>query len=197
MTSLIDQYLPRFDVRETHRIRVRAGPDATWAALRRADLARSPIVGALLVIRAFPAALSSGRAGLQRLRHESVRHVTLDSLLEEGFRILGERPSEELVIGLEGRFWRPGGGLRVPTRESFMHMPPAAGTARAAWSFTLRVVEPGECVLATETRVLCADAAARRRFRPYWWLIRPGSGLIRRAMLASIRDAAQGAPAPP
>lgn len=71
MAALIDQYLPRFDVRETHRIRVRASPDTTWAALHRADLARSPLVGALLVIRALPAALASGRAGLDRLRHGS------------------------------------------------------------------------------------------------------------------------------
>src|SRR5688500_6175557 len=114
MTALIDEYLPRFDVRTTHRIRVRASPDATWAALPRADLARGPLVGALLVIRALPAALASGRAGFDRLRHESVRHVTLDSFVGEGFRILEERPPEELVIGLEGRFWRPTGDLCTP-----------------------------------------------------------------------------------
>ena len=193
MTALIDQYLPRFDVRETHRIRVRASPDATWAALRRADLARSPLVGALLVIRALPAALASGRAGLERLRRESVRHVTLDSFVGEGFRILEERPLEELLIGLEGRFWRPTGDLCTPSPDTFARATPPPGTARAVWNFTLRVIGPAECELVTETRVLCADATARRRFLPYWWLIRPGSGLIRRALLTSIRDTAERA----
>jgi hypothetical protein len=191
MSSLIDQYLPRFDVREIHRIRVRASPDATWVALHRADLARSPLVGALLVIRALPAALASGRAGLDRLRHESVRHVTLDSFVGEGFRILEERPPEELVIGLEGKFWRPTGDLCTPLPDTFARAAPPAGTARAVWNFRIVATAPTGCELVTETRVLCADAAARRRFLPYWWLIRPGSGLIRRAMLRSVRDTAE------
>lgn len=191
MTSLIEEYLPHFEVRERHRIRVRATPGATWAALHRADLARSPLVGALLVIRALPAAIGSGRAALARLRDESVRHVTLDSFREKGFRILEERPPEELVIGLEGRFWRPAGEICTPGPDAFGRTPPPPGTARAVWNFTVRATGPRECELATETRVLCADAAARRRFLPYWWLIRPGSGLIRRAMLASVRDAAE------
>ena len=193
MTSLIDHYLPRFDVRETHRVRVRATPEAAWAALHRADLARSPLVGALLVIRALPAALASGRAGLERLRHESVRHVTLDTFVGEGFRILEERPPEELVIGLEGRFWRPSGDLCTPSPDAFAHTPLPPGSARAVWNFSIVATASAECELVTETRVLCADAAARRRFLPYWWLIRPGSGLIRRAMLTSIRDTAERA----
>ena len=191
MTSLIDQYLPRFDVRETHRIHVRATPLATWSALHRADLARSPLVGALLVLRALPAAIASGRAGLERLRHESVRHVTLDTVVGEGFRILEERPPEELVIGLEGRFWRPTGDLCTPSADAFARTPPPPGSARAVWNFTIVATAPAECELHTETRVLCADAGARRRFFPYWWIIRPFSGLIRRAMLTSIRDAAE------
>lgn len=193
MTSLIDRYLPRFDVREIHRIRVRAAPLATWSALHRADLARSPLVGALLVLRALPAALASGQAALERLRHESVRHVTLDTLMGEGFRILEERPPEELVIGLEGKFWRPTGDLCTPSSDAFAHAPPPPGAARAVWNFRIVPTSPAECELVTETRVLCADAAARRRFLPYWWLIRPGSGLVRRAMLKAIRDRAEGA----
>lgn len=189
----MEQYLPRFDVRATHRIRVRATPAATWAALHRADLARSPLVGALLVIRALPAALANGREGLDRLRHASLRYLTLDSFGEEGFRILDERPHEEVVIGLEGRFWRLAGDLCTPSADAFAHGSPPPGTVRAVWNFTLHIVGPGECELRTETRVLCADAAARRRFLPYWWLIRPGSGLIRGDMLRAIRDTAERA----
>jgi len=48
----------------------------------------------------------------------------------------------------------------------------------------------GRTRLLTETRVHCVDAGARRRFTPYWWLIRPVSGLIRRRLLARIDDAA-------
>jgi hypothetical protein len=35
------------------------------------------------------------------------------------------------------------------------------------------------------------DAAAARAFRPYWWAIRAGSGLIRRDMLHAVRRHAE------
>ena len=38
-------------------------------------------------------------------------------------------------------------------------------------------------ILHTETRVRAVDAAARRRFRLYWLVVRPFSGLIRRRWL--------------
>jgi hypothetical protein len=43
--------------------------------------------------------------------------------------------------------------------------------------------------LHTETRVRAADRATRRRFRAYWLVVRPFSGLIRRSWL---RAAASG-----
>jgi hypothetical protein len=45
-------------------------------------------------------------------------------------------------------------------------------------------------MLRTETRVVCADAATRRRFRAYRLLIGLASGLIRHEMLAAVRTAA-------
>ena len=47
--------------------------------------------------------------------------------------------------------------------------------------------------LLTETRVWCTDRAALLRFTPYWYLIRPVSGLIRHRLLARVRDAALAA----
>ena len=55
-------------------------------------------------------------------------------------------------------------------------------------SYAIRI---GGTELTTETRVLCADAGARRRFLPYWYLIRPASGMIRRVMLREIRRSAE------
>ncbi|WP_201742261.1 hypothetical protein [Mangrovicoccus ximenensis] len=45
----------------------------------------------------------------------------------------------------------------------------------------------------TETRVFCLDRAAERAFAPYWYLIRPVSGLIRRRLLAMAARAAEAA----
>jgi hypothetical protein len=60
------------------------------------------------------------------------------------------------------------------------------GWAKAAFNFRVEEVE-GRTVLTTVTRVFCTDEGARRRFRRYWMLIRPGSGAIRVAWLRAIR----------
>ena len=191
MIPLIDRYMPRFDVREQHRMRVRAPQDEVYASLERVDFVRSPVIAALLLIRVLPALVSHVAAGKQPRAPAVGRGITLASFEGYGFRILERRAPEELVIGLEGQFWRPGGALRTPTAEEFLGSPPRSGAARAVWNFRVIRLDSGASELTTETRVLCASPAVRRRFLPYWWLIRPGSGAIRRAMLRRVRDDAQ------
>ena len=111
-------------------------------------------------------------------------------MLSEGFTLLEERPGEELVLGTVGRFWRARGELCATSPVRF-RAPAPSGTAKAAWNFEVGIRADGATELRTETRVLCADAATRRRFRAYWTLIRPFSGLIRQEMLAAVRSAAE------
>jgi hypothetical protein len=112
-------------------------------------------------------------------------------MLTGGFALIGERPHEELVLGAVGRFWRARGELCATSPVRF-HEPAPPGTAKAAWNFAVGLRSGGAMTeVRTETRVLCADLASRRRFRAYWVLIRPFSGLIKREMLAAIRSAAE------
>jgi hypothetical protein len=152
------------------------------------------MVRALLAVRALPSALLRGAPAVRALRREASAAVTLRSLEAHGFRVLATHPPAEIVLGLEGRFWRPSGELCTPPPEAFRTSRPAAGTARATWNFRVVAVEPGVVDLVTETRVQCADATTRRRFLPYWALIRPWSGLIRRRMLHAIRRVAEDLP---
>jgi hypothetical protein len=46
-------------------------------------------------------------------------------------------------------------------------------------------------LLTTETRVYCPDRYALIMFFPYWLIIRPVSGLLRRRALGSIRGIAE------
>jgi hypothetical protein len=189
---LIDQFMPEWDARECHRIRIRLAPERVYRALRTADLGRHPVVRGLLLMRALPAALLD-RTRLRHLRERASQPITLATFEEQGFRILAEDPPHELLFGLEGAFWRSGGDLRAVDPLSFRE-PLPEGTARAAWNFTLAPDAEGGCVLQTETRIFTPDAVARRRFRRYWLMIRPGSGLIRRLMLRSIRAEAERLP---
>jgi len=65
------------------------------------------------------------------------------------------------------------------------------GTAKAAMDFRLEPLAGGRTRLSTETRILCADDAARRSFGRYWLAVRAGSGLIRREILARVKRAAE------
>jgi len=187
---LLDELMPRYDVVERHAVVVRAAPAAIYAAIREADLAGGPLVRVLLALRALPAALllllRSPTAALAELRGRRARGARLADFERAGFRVVAERAPEELVIGVLGRFWTPTGALcDEVTAETFRSGPPA-GQALAGWNFTVDTRPDGSCELRTETRVWCAPDA-RLKFRLYWLVIRPGSGLIRRSMLHAIR----------
>jgi hypothetical protein len=188
---LIDEYLPRYDVVERHAIRVRATPARTYEAIATTDFASDAVIRVLLLARALPGALLNGRAGLRALadRHKSA--LTIATIQRGGFRMLAERAPDELLLGVEGRFWTLSGGRATPACDAFREPVPAPGTARGLWNFVVRSLDGQTSELTTETRVLCADAATRRRFLPYWTLIRPGSGLIRRSMLRAIKRTAE------
>ncbi|MEO8562453.1 MAG: hypothetical protein ABI601_10285 [bacterium] len=189
--------MPRYDVVERHRTIVNAAPSRVFGALREADLAGDPITRALLALRAIPAALiaiirspSAARVE-QRERSSSRRNgLRLHDFERAGFKVVAERASEELVIGLLGRFWTPRGALCDDVTADTFRAGPPNGQALAGWNFTIAPRPDGSSELRTETRVWCAPDA-RLKFRMYWLLVRPGSGLIRRAMLRAIRRHAE------
>jgi hypothetical protein len=188
---LLDDYLPECDVRTIFGVRVAASPERVYAALRTADFNRWGITRVLYALRALPALTVAPREAWSRFREVlGRRHFTLEDMLADGFTLLAERPPEELVLGTVGRFWRARGELRATSPARFRY-PAPPGSAKAAWNFAVSRRAGGVTELRTETRVLCADIATRRRFRAYWTLIGPFSGLIRRELLAAVRSAAE------
>lgn len=185
--------MPVFDVVERHRTFVRASPAVVFRAIRDADLARGPLTRGLLALRAIPAMLTGFvqspvalRAEMRARRATRRDGVRLADFDHAGFRVVAERPPDELVIGLLGRFWTPRGDLRKDVSLASFAVEPPSGLALAGWNFTVIRQADGSSELRTETRVRCS-VAARASFRAYWFVVRPGSGLIRRAMLRAIR----------
>lgn len=175
MSGILDNLMPRFDVRERREIRIVASPERVYAACRNADLTSGMIPRLLMTLRGM-----SARGGATRL----------GDLERFGFSVIAEDPPRAVVIGLMGKFWTPSGALceRVST-DDFRRGPPS-GLALAGWNFSIERVSASESLVRTETRVLCAPDA-RAKFRLYWMVIRPGSGLIRRSMLAAIKRTAE------
>lgn len=179
---LIDRFLHEYDHNEIHRIEVEAPASVVYEALWSTDIARSPIIGALVGLRSLPKRLSGAPTKGQG---DSAPSFNLEALLRNGFGLLAEEKDKELVVGVSGRFWRPVDNL-LPFRREDFDGPVAPGTARGVWNFHLGDAGPGRTLLTTETRVACGDAASRRKFAAYWFFVRPFSGLIRIVMLRSV-----------
>ncbi len=124
-------------------------------------------------------------------RRRPPQKVTLQTLIEAGFGRLAEELGREVVFGVAGRFWRPLDNI-LPFKHENFSGPVPPGLARAVWNFTVQEGNLGRTVLSTETRVVCGDPASRRKFRAYWLLVGPFSGLIRILMLRAVRRACEG-----
>lgn len=182
VSSLLQQIMPEYDVSSSHQIAVEASPPEVYRVARQADLGRPPLVRLLMGLRVIPVLIAAGgrrRAGLREA--ENGQHAVGGAR----FTLVAEAPGEEFVLGLMGRFWTLSGGLIQATADE-LRRPPPAGIVQALWNFRVEPNGSGSR-LWTETRVRCADEATRTRFLRYWRVIRPGSALIRRSILRSIR----------
>lgn len=84
---LIDRFLPQFDLRATYHRSVRAPIDRVYTTARCLDMRSSKAVNWLYRLRGLP---ESGS--------------TLDGMGKLGFVLLADKPPQEIVFGLIGRF---------------------------------------------------------------------------------------------
>ncbi len=170
---IADRLLPTYDIESRHHITIQAPAEAAYSAARTFDLAESKLVALLFQLRGLPPSA-----------------LTLDGLAQLRFKPLIEEPPDGFALGLIGQFWRPSGRLLDFDPSAFGEAAPP-GFAKAVWSFWTQTHDPATCTLHTSTRVMCADASARRSFLRYWRLVGPFSGLIRRRALRLIRVSAE------
>lgn len=175
--GLIHTFAPTFDVRSSHQILVKADPTDTFHALLTINFSEVPIIRFLMWARGY------GKKVQQKPEQSSL----MERMKESSFQELAFVPSQEVVLGIVGRFWRPDGCLvKLDTPEQFLSFS-QSGFAKGAWSISVEPGAPGETWLRTETRVICLGTAARRKFRAYWFFVGPFSGLIRTAMLRQVK----------
>ena len=169
---LIDEFLPDYHFEERHSIRIRANAETVYAAAQDTDFSESRIVRGLLTLRG----MSSTALSLRNLNYSK-------------FRILGERPAKEFLIGLAGRFWTPWADLQDVNAENFREFN-KEGYAKAVWNFSIEETPDGSD-LRTETRIKCIGDSSRRCFGIYWTFVQPFSGWIRMEMLKAIKRNAE------
>lgn len=188
MSAVLDDVLPVYRHRERHATQIAAAPEAVWSALHAVSSGELRLTRVLTTIRALPARLPGGRmpgGGVPADRG------FIEAFLERGYRELRVDPPSALVAGAAGQPWRLRGGetADVADLDGFRAFA-RPGFVLIATSFELEALGDGTR-LSTETRVQPTDAAAARAFRPYWWAIRAGSGLIRRDVLHAVRRRAE------
>jgi hypothetical protein len=111
---LVDDFLPTYDVSDAVATVVHADLPTTWEALMAVDVIevgrKRPLVGLLGAIRVLPDIVSQmlhGELPQRPPQHLHLRDTTSISLDKGGWVLLGERPRDEIALGLVGKFWRP------------------------------------------------------------------------------------------
>jgi len=180
--TLLDEFAPKWQFRETHGIAVLAAPDRAYHAIETVT------AGEITLFRALTWFRRLGRIGPDSILNAPPNEPILDVATRTGFLLLAAQPPKEIVVGT--LVMAPPGAVRPRTPDEFkaIHEP---GYAKAVMNFRIDRAGLAMSVVTTETRVHATDPRTRRSFAVYWWTIRAGSGLIRRMWLRAIRRRAE------
>jgi hypothetical protein len=153
---LVDDFLPEYDVSDAVATVVHADLATAWDALMEVDLIdvgrKRPLIGVLGAIRMLPDLVSQvlhGELPQRPPEHLRLRDATTLPPGDGGWVLLGERPRDEIALGLVGKFWRPviefancGGSTTdahccpascEPRRRTRMRGGGSGATGRTAW----------------------------------------------------------------
>lgn len=185
--QLMDRFLPQWQFAECHELRLPGvSPAQAFAAVVPGLSAPDPLIERAIALREAPGRL---------LRRLGLGGVALPArgFGFHSFTPLGSVPDVEVAFGLAGQFWKLDYGLlRLPDADAFERL---QNQPKLVLNMCV-VPEVGGSRLVTHTRVHCPTEALRRRFAPYWTLIRPVSGLIRHRLLRAVARAIRPAGVP-
>jgi len=180
----LDEFVPRYQFREHHRLRVRGNAEDVYRAIHEVTASEIRFFQVLVWIR------RGGRAGPESIVNAPAHEPILAVATRTTFVELAEEPERELVVGTLVIAPDTVRGMPTPAEFASLVQP---GYAKAAMNFMIEPDGAGGVIVSTETRVFATDPAARRRFAAYWRVIYPGSAFIRRSWLHAIERRAEAA----
>lgn len=173
LTSPLGAVLPNHQFSEYHYGLIDAPAETVWAAVHALQWRDLRLGRPLMMLRSLGTLISD----------ESV----IDFFVKHcGATSSANRPLT-LVVAMIGKPWSPVLPKMAAHSLGFVHDFDEPGWLKYGMEWLLEPLSDGRTLI--ETRTLCeaTDAAARRAFKAYWTLIRPGSSLLRYEMIAAIR----------
>lgn len=197
---LLDEYLPAYDVSDSVATTVAADVATTWEALLQVDLLdvgrRHPLVGVLGALRALPDVVSHllhGEAPPTPPARMRLRDIGEIPASAGGWVLLGERPNDEIALGLVGKFWRPVIEFATVRPDAFREFA-EPGYAKTIYSLSVRPIDARHTLLCGVMRTATTDEQARTWFRRYWTLgVGSGAHVLVYGLLETARDIAEAA----
>lgn len=198
VSPLAEEFLPVFDVSDEVALVVDADSTATWQALMDADLIevgrRRPLVGLLGAVRVLPELvihLLHGERPPAAPPSARLRDLADLPATSGGWVLLGERPGEEIALGLVGKFWRPVIEYADVAPERFRDWS-EPGFAKTVYDLGLRQLAGGRTLLWGLMRTSTTDEHARAWFRRYWTFgVGSGAHVLVQGLLESVREEAE------
>jgi hypothetical protein len=196
--TLVEELLPVFDVSDELAVVVEADTERTWTALTSADLIdvgrRRPLVGVLGALRVLPeivAHLLHGETPPAAPARLTLRDTTELPASGGGWILLGERPGQELALGLVGKFWRPVIQYADVDADQFTAFG-EPGWAKTVYSLSVTAIDGEHTLLRAVMRTAATDEQARRWFRRYWTLgVGSGAHVLVHGLLEVVREDAE------
>ncbi|MHA3057454.1 hypothetical protein [Acinetobacter sp. ANC 4641] len=169
------KYLPKYHYQEKHSLDIVASPAQAMNAILNYRTQDESFFRCAIALRELP----------NRLLHKSQQSKDYFSL--DNFTLLEQNGDQEVIFGLAGQFWKLDyGQAPIADSTSFLAFDQPE-CAKLVLYFSVEQLDETHSRVTTETRVFCLDKKALSKFRLYWYLIRPVSGLIRRRILSQIQ----------
>jgi len=180
--TLLERFMPSYEIAERHQIRVNAPVAATFEAATTMYLQQSPIVRAIF----------KGREWIMRSHSAPALEPGsfLDQMRRIGWGELAVVPGREIVMGAVTQPWMADVVFRPLAPDQFAGFDDP-GYVKIVWTLRADPAGADRSVFRTETRAVATDPLARAKFRRYWAMLSPGIILIRWASLRPLKADAE------
>jgi hypothetical protein len=182
--TLLDRFMPLYDVVERHHIHVAATPEITLGVARDMNVFDSQIVRAIFRGRELLLGAPPPPQGV------ALPPGLVPAALRLGWGVLSDEAGHEIVLGAVTRPWEPSPSFHDLLPRDFATFAEPE-FVKIAWTLRADALADGTSIFRTETRALATDVVARGKFRRYWALVSPGVVLIRRMMLEPVKREAE------